>query len=66
MRAFTSVPVLVTIPPIVTKKDARARLLRVGLASVATALCAAAVGGASAYLARSNEMLIHLLTPGRL
>lgn len=65
VRAVTSVPILVSIPPILTGRDARGRLLRAGLAFFATALCAAAVGGASAYLAHSNEALVRLLTPGR-
>jgi uncharacterized protein involved in exopolysaccharide biosynthesis len=65
VRAFTSVPVLVSIPPIITQRDARWRLLRAGLAVGAAVLGAVAVGSASALAARSNETLVRLLAPGR-
>lgn len=65
VRAFTSVPVLVSIPPIITETDARWRRQKFGLAVLAAGLGAAGVGVASAYLARSNDVLVRLLTPGR-
>jgi polysaccharide biosynthesis transport protein len=62
LRAFTSVPVLVTIPSILTEADARRRRRRFGLALLAAALAIAAVIGASAHFARSNDGLVFLLT----
>ncbi len=62
LSAFTSVPVLVSIPPIITEADARRRRRRFGLGLLAAALAIAAVIGASAYFARSNDGLVFLLT----
>ena len=65
VRAFTSVPVLVSVPPIVTEADARRRRLQFGLAAFATGLGVATVVAVSAYFARSNDLLVRILTPGR-
>ena len=66
VRAFTSVPVLASIPPIFTEEDARRRRRRSGLAALAAVLGIAAVFGASSYLAHSNTSMLNLLTGGRL
>ena len=63
VRAFTSVPVLVSIPPIITGADARWRRLQVGLAGVAAAIGVAVVVGVTSHLARSNEALVRMLIP---
>ncbi|TMJ13518.1 MAG: hypothetical protein E6G98_00250 [Bacillati bacterium ANGP1] len=65
LRAFTSVPVLVSIPPIITGGDARGRRLRFFLSALAAGLTAVTVVAASAYLARSNDLLVRLLATGR-
>src|SRR2546425_509020 len=65
VRTFTSVPVLISVPPIFTLADARRRRLQLSLAALATALGAAGIIAASSYLARSNDLLVRLLTPGR-
>ena len=61
VRAFTGIPVLVSIPPIITGRDARWRLLRAGFAALGGVIGAVAVGGLSAYAARSSEILVRLL-----
>jgi len=63
VRAFTSVPVLVSIPPIVTGADARWRRLQVGLAGLAAAIGVATLVGVTSHLAHSNEALVRMLTP---
>ncbi len=65
VRAFTGVPILVSIPPIRTVPDIRRRRVRFSLAAFVAMLGAAGVATASAYLARSNDLLVRLLTPGR-
>ncbi len=65
VRAFTSVPVLISVPPIITPADTGRRRLRFSLAALAAVLGAAGIVAASAYFARSNDMLVRLLTPGR-
>ena len=64
VRAFTSVPVLASIPPIVTERDARRRRRQSGLAVLTAALGVAAVFGASSYLAHANVAVLGLLTRG--
>lgn len=64
VRAFTSVPVLVSIPPIVTRADIRRRRRQFTLAILVAALGIAAVAGASSYFIRSYGGLVMLLLPG--
>lgn len=64
LRAFTSVPVLVSIPPIVTETDIRRRRRRFGLATAAVAAGVVTVAGASSYLAHTNGALVRLLMFG--
>src|SRR2546426_2658839 len=65
MRAFTSVPVLVSIPPILTEADLRRRGRRFRFSALAAALGVAAVVGILSHLDRVNEALARLLTPAR-
>jgi polysaccharide chain length determinant protein (PEP-CTERM system associated) len=64
LRAFTGIPVLASIPPIVTAADLLRRRRRVGLTVLAAALGIAAIVSASSHLARSNETLLKLFTGG--
>ena len=52
VRAFTSVPVLVSIPPITTVADLRRRRVLFGLAMVGAGLGMTAIVAASSYLGR--------------
>jgi polysaccharide chain length determinant protein (PEP-CTERM system associated) len=64
VRAVTSVPVLVSIPPIVTGTDVRRRLRQGSLAALAATSSVIALADASFHLARSNDVLIGLVTRG--
>ena len=64
LRAFTSVPVLASIPPIITAADLVRRRRRAGLTVLAAALGVAAIAGALSHLAHSNAALINLLAGG--
>lgn len=65
LRAFTSVPVLVSIPPIVTRADAGKRRWQMALSTVVIIAGIAAIGSAASHLARDNEMIVRLLAPSR-
>lgn len=62
LRAFTGVPVLATVPAIVTPADAMARRQRFALAAIAGVTGIAAVTVAAFYLSREGGMLAQLLT----
>ena len=64
LRASTAVPILVSIPRIVTAGDIRSRRLRMRLASVAAALALTAIVGGSYFIARGNERLVWVLSRG--
>ena len=66
LRALTNVPVLLSIPLIVTPEDTerRRRRMRLAMASVATVLVL--LIGASWLIAYGNEQLVLLVTRGRL
>lgn len=66
LRAFTRVPVLASIPRIVTRGDALKRALRIGVAAAGLAVVLAAAAGASRYLAREYEPLVFIVSGGRL
>ncbi|HEV8702661.1 MAG TPA: XrtA system polysaccharide chain length determinant [Candidatus Polarisedimenticolia bacterium] len=66
LRAFTRVPVLASIPRIVTRGDAFRRGLRIGVAAVGLVMVLAAAAGASCYLAREYEPLVFMMSGGRL
>ncbi len=65
LRAFTNVPVLVGIPRIVTATDMRRRRWRIQLTAVAATVGVMLIVGASYFVARWNEHLLRLLTPGQ-
>jgi polysaccharide chain length determinant protein (PEP-CTERM system associated) len=64
LRAFTKIPVLVTIPRIVSAADANRRRRRLGLAAVSIPLGLALVVLASYYVAHGNEQLVSMLSRG--
>lgn len=64
LRSMTTVPVLTSVPPIVTSGDHARGLLLAGLTAVAVCLgVALAIGGAS-VIAGGNEDLVRLLSRG--
>jgi succinoglycan biosynthesis transport protein ExoP len=65
LRARASVPVLVSIPRIITDSDARRYRQRVALAAISVTLGLALIVGASAYVAHGNEQLAWMLARGR-
>lgn len=64
LRAFTEVPVLASVSPIVTSGDAARRSWRFAFVTIAAVIGIAAVAGAAFYLARGNGMLVQILTLG--
>jgi hypothetical protein len=65
LRAFTPIPVLVSISRIVTENDVRRRRWRARLTTAAAILAVSLIVGASYFVAHENEQLLRLLTPGR-
>ena len=65
LRAYTTVPVLVSIPRIVTEDDARRARRRFRLAAVGALFSLALLAGASYFLAHGNEPLAQLLSRDR-
>jgi polysaccharide chain length determinant protein (PEP-CTERM system associated) len=59
VRAFTAVPVLVSIPPI--GSAAPGHRLKAALAMASTAAAIALVAATAAYVARNNEQLVRIL-----
>jgi hypothetical protein len=64
LRGFTRVPVLTTIPRILTAADAGARRRRLVLTAGAVAAGVALVAAGGYYLAHGNEGLVRSLTRG--
>jgi protein tyrosine kinase modulator len=64
LRAYTTVPILVNIPRIVTEADARRRRWRFRLAAVGVLVALVVVGGSSYLFAYGNEQLAQLLSRG--
>lgn len=64
LRAFTRIPVLVTIPRIVSAAAANRRWRRLTLAAVSIPLGLALVVLASYYVAHGNEQLVSMLSRG--
>jgi len=65
LRAFTSVPVLVSIPLIVTPADTLRRRRWGRLAAASSAVGLVVIVGFSYYIAHGNEQLVSMLAPGR-
>lgn len=61
LKAFSSVPVLVSIPRIVTPGDSRRRRARFRLAAAGALVLLVAVAGLSAYVGHGNETLVRLI-----
>ena len=57
VRAFTRIPVLASIPPIITAADARRHRRQFGLAALAATLGIAVVAGLSSHLAHSDALV---------
>jgi polysaccharide chain length determinant protein (PEP-CTERM system associated) len=64
LRAYTTVPVLVNIPRIVTEADARRSRWRFRLGAVGVLVALVVVGGSSYFFAHGNEQLAQLLSRG--
>jgi polysaccharide biosynthesis transport protein len=64
LRAYTTIPILVNIPRIVTESDARRSRWRFRLAAVGVLVALFVVGGSSYFFARGNEQLAQLLSRG--
>ncbi|MBI3327696.1 MAG: hypothetical protein HYZ81_13475, partial [Nitrospinae bacterium] len=60
LRVFSGVPVLVSIPRIVTKADARWRQWQCGLAAISAMLGLVLIVGSSYLVAHGNEQLVGL------
>jgi protein tyrosine kinase modulator len=66
LRAFTKIPVLASIPLIVTPADTGRRLVKFSAAALTVALGLGLIAGASYYVAREYEQLAWILSGGRL
>jgi polysaccharide chain length determinant protein (PEP-CTERM system associated) len=64
LRAYTTVPILVNIPRIVTESDARRRRWRFRFAAVGVLVAVVVIGGSSYFFAHGNEQLAQLLSRG--
>jgi succinoglycan biosynthesis transport protein ExoP len=64
LRAFTSVPVLVSIPRIVTEADRRRRQRRFRMAAAGAMLGLVLIAGASYFIGHGNEQLVQTLASG--
>lgn len=65
LRAFSKVPVLASIPRIVTESDTSQWQRRLSVAAVLAIVGLTLIVAASYYLAHENEELVRLLTRGR-
>jgi len=65
LRVFSNVPVLLSIPAIVTGRDVLRRQRQGRLAMVAVVLAMAVLVGSSYFFAHGNEYLVSLMTRGR-
>jgi polysaccharide chain length determinant protein (PEP-CTERM system associated) len=65
LRGFTSIPVMVSIPRIVTPADVVRRKRRTRLVAVASMASLVLIVGVCYLIAHENEFLVSLLTPGR-
>jgi succinoglycan biosynthesis transport protein ExoP len=65
LRALTNVPVLLSIPLIVTPEDTARKARRMRLAATGVALCLVMLVGLSFFIAYGNEQLALLVSRGR-
>ena len=65
LRGFTTVPILASIPRIVTSSDTRRSRRRFRLAAAGAVIGLAVVAGGSFWVARGNEQLVTLLAGRR-
>jgi polysaccharide chain length determinant protein (PEP-CTERM system associated) len=65
LRSFSTVPVIVAIPRILTEGDVRRRRRRLRLGAAAVAIGLVVTWSAGHYLASDNEALTNLLSPKR-
>jgi hypothetical protein len=64
LRAYTTVPLLVSIPRIVTEADSSRERWRFRLAAAAVVLCLVVVASSCYFFAYGNEQLAQLLSRG--
>ena len=65
LRAYTTVPVLVSIPRIVTQADSRREQWRFRFVATAVLVCLVVVAGSCYFFAYGNEQLAQLLSRGK-
>jgi len=65
LRMFANVPVLLSIPAIITGRDLLRHQRQARLAAVAVVLAMAVLLGSSYFIAHGNEQLVSLMTRGR-
>ena len=65
LRAYTTVPVLVSIPRILTQADSGRARWRFRFATVGVLVCLVVVAGSCYFFAYGNEQLSQLLSRGR-
>ncbi len=65
LRAFTTVPVLASIPRISSDADRRRRRRRFKLAAAGAVLGLVVIAGSAYFIAHGNESLVRLLVPNR-
>jgi polysaccharide chain length determinant protein (PEP-CTERM system associated) len=65
LRAYTTVPVLVSIPRILTQSDSRRERWRFRFATVGVLVCLVVVAGSCYIFAYGNEQLAQLLSRGK-
>jgi polysaccharide chain length determinant protein (PEP-CTERM system associated) len=65
LRAYTTVPLLVSIPRILTEGDLRRERWRFRFAAVGVLICVVVIAGSCYFFAYGNEQLAQLLSRGR-
>lgn len=65
LRAYTTVPLLVSIPRILTEADSRRERWRFRLATAGALVCLIVIAGSCYFFAYGNEQLAQLLSRGR-
>jgi hypothetical protein len=65
LRAYTTVPLLVSIPRILTERDSRRERWRFRFAAVGVLICVVVIAGSCYFFAYGNEQLAQLLSRGK-